>query len=209
MPIVAALLAGLLAVATAAPAAHAAAPVPLSADFYRALTGRAAPEQAADLRRGLRANLVSQAGEAWDTECEDDQRATGALPGLQRQRLRDGSWLLILACSQGAYQGSFWAVQLWREGGRPKAAVLVWPVPASAAVLKDERVLSGDLMVLKTGEVEVLNRFRGVGDCGTRTRYALRQGGVHTLQLAAVFACPDTAAAAGPEQWPVLRRFDP
>ncbi len=199
MPLLAALL------ATAA----AAQPVPLSHDFYRALTTRAAPEQAADLRRGLRANLVSQAGEAWDTECEDDQRATGALPGLQRQRLRGGGWLLGVACSQGAYQGSFWAVHLWHAGGRPQAAVLVWPVPKSATVMKDERVLSGDVAVLKTGQVEVLTRFRGVGDCGTRTRYALAQGRIHTLQLAAVFDCPETAGTADPERWPVLRRFVP
>jgi hypothetical protein len=207
MPLLAALVVGSI---TALPAALAAAePVPLSADFYRALTTRAAPAQAADLRRGLRANLVSQAGEGWDTECEADQAATGALPGLQRLRLRDGTWLLTLACSQGAYQGSFWAVHLWRAGGRPQAVVLVWPVPKSATASTDERVLAGDVVVLKTGAVDVLTRFRGVGDCGTRTRYALRDGRVHTLQVAAVFDCADTAGAAGPEQWPVLRRTPP
>lgn len=201
------ILAGLLAAAAATAAA--AQPVPLSADFYRALTTRAAPQHAADLRRGLRANLVSQAGEAWDSECEDDQRASGAPPGLLRDRLKDGSWLLQLPCGQGAYQGSFWAVQLWREAGRAQAAVLVWPVPTAPQQLRDARVLSGELAVRASGRVELLNRFRGIGDCGTRSEYRVRQGRVHILMIAGVFQCPDTAAAAGPGTWPVLQRFDP
>lgn len=200
------ILAALAALTTAVPAAE---PVPLSPDFYSALSTHRAPEQAADLRRGLRANLVSLYGEAWDSDCEEAQQASGAPPGLQRQRLPDGSWLLSMACSQGAYQGSFWAVHLWRNAGRVQAALLAWPVAGATGQLHDERVLAGEMVVLKNGQIQVLTRFRGIGDCGTRSRYGLHQGRIRILELAGVLDCPDTAAAVGPDQWPVLRRFAP
>lgn len=196
---------GLLLATTAATAAPV---VPLSADFYRALTTTPRPQDAAALRRGLRANLVSVDGEAWDSDCEADAQASGAPPGLLRTRLPDGSWLLQVVCAQGAYQGSFWAAQLWREGGRPRVALLDWPLPKAPGRLQDDRVPSGDLELRRDGRLVLTTRFRGIGDCGTRSSYQLQRGRIDILVVAGVFACPDTPGAAGPDQWPVLQRFD-
>ena len=93
--------------------------VVLPTDLVRALTSAKSPEADAALRRRWRnAMLGAAAGKAWDDECEQDNQNSGAAPGLARQRLPDGSWLLRLDCGAGAYQGSFWAAQVWRQAGQ-------------------------------------------------------------------------------------------
>ena len=191
----------------------------LTASWVRALASAAKPEADAALRSRLRsAVLGAAAGTAWDGECEQDNQASGAATGVARQRLPDGSWLLRLDCGAGAYQGSFWAAQVWRQAGQWRAGVLVWPV-AQAGVgvgatgqpftLAQEVVLSGDLALLPGSKVEVLNRFRGLGDCGTRSAYEVKQGRVRFMVLAAVWVCPDTPASVpiGPPDWPILKSF--
>jgi len=191
-------------------------PVALSADLYRLLTTRSALERDASLRRKLRSRL-GVTGAAWDSDCEQDNRDSGATPGLLRDALADGSWLLRAECATGAYQGSFWAVQVWRSGGRAQAALLAWPIGKAAPdgtgepfALSEQGVVWGELSLLSQGLVELVNRFRGIGDCGTRARYEVRQGRVRIVGLAAVFSCPDTPAASpvGPSDWPIVKTFD-
>ena len=189
----------------------------LTASWVRALTSATKPEADAALRSRLRsAVLGAAAGTAWDGECEQDNQASGAAAGVARQRLPDGSWLLRLDCGAGAYQGSFWAAQVWRQAGQWRAGVLVWPVAQARAgatgqpfTLTQEVVLSGDLALLPGGKVEVLNRFRGLGDCGSRSAYEVKQGRVRFMVLAAVWVCPDTPASVpiGPPDWPILKSF--
>lgn len=193
--------------------------VVLPTDLVRALTSAKSPEADAALRRRWRnAMLGAAAGKAWDDECEQDNQHSGAAPGLARQRLPDGSWLLRLDCGAGAYQGSFWAAQVWRQAGQWRGAVLAWPVAQAAAaaatiglpfILTQELVLSGEVAMLPDGAVEVVNRFRGLGDCGTRSAYEVKQGRVRFMVLAAVWACPDTPASVpiGPPDWPILKTF--
>ena len=191
--------------------------VVLPAALVRTLTSAAKPEADAALRSRLRrAVLGAAAGTAWDGECEQDNQASGAAAGVARQRLPDGSWLLRLDCGAGAYQGSFWAAQVWRQAGQWRGAVLAWPVAQALAegngppfTLTQEVVLSGDLALLPGGKVEVLNRFRGLGDCGTRSAYEVKQGRVRFMVLAAVWVCPDTPASVpiGPPDWPILKSF--
>lgn len=215
-----------LAAASSAPLVPLVPPaVVLPAALVRALgTGpksEAGPRADAALRSRWRsAVLGAAAGSAWDGECEQDNQNSGAAAGLTRQRLPGGSWLLRLDCGAGAYQGSFWAAQVWRQAGQWRGAVLAWPVaqpqpetPAAATgppfTVTQQVVLSGELAVLPGGRVEVVNRFRGLGDCGTRSTYEVKQGQVRFMVLAAVLACPDTPASVpiGPPDWPILQTF--
>ncbi len=193
----------------------------LTSSWVRAMASTAKPETDIALRSRLRsAVLGAAAGTAWDAECEQDNQASGAAAGVARQRLPDGTWLLRLDCGAGAYQGSFWAAQVWRQAGQWRAGVLVWRVAQAQArvgggatgqpfTLTQEVVLSGDLALLPGGTVEVLNRFRGLGDCGTRSAYEVKQGRVRFMVLAAVWVCPDTPASVpiGPPDWPILKSF--
>lgn len=195
----------------------------LTSSWVRAMASTAKPETDIALRSRLRsAVLGAAAGTAWDAECEQDNQASGAAAGVARQRLPDGTWLLRLDCGAGAYQGSFWAAQVWRQAGQWRAGVLVWPVAQAQAqarvgggatgqpfTLTQEVVLSGDLVLLPGGTLEVLNRFRGLGDCGTRSAYEVKQGRVRFMVLAAVWVCPDTPASVpiGPPDWPILKSF--
>ena len=225
-----------LCVATVAwPASPAAAPegptASVPAALFRALTTATGLEAASELRAELRALWAARrdpAGADWDAECEQANRDSGATPGLIRHPLADGSWLIEVACAQGAYQGSFWAVQVWRPGSTPQtsraaarsrpalAALLRWPVASEradgatpAVDVSPQVVVWGELGVAARSRArcpaaEIVNRFRAIGDCGTRSRYALRRGTTRLLELAAVFACPETlpGVPVGPADWP-------
>jgi len=199
--------------AFAAPACEGVAPsAALGAALYRALTAGADLETAAPLRGAVRALWPGFAG---DADCEQEARDSGAAPGLLRQRLADGSWLVQAVCAQGAYQGSGWAAQLWSPpGSAPQAALLCWPVAverAGGVGLAQRIVVWGDLSALAPGtpgpaEVEIVERFRAIGDCGTRSRYRIGQGRVTLVGIAAAFSCPETVRdpPAGPADWPAI-----
>jgi hypothetical protein len=203
--------------ATAGPAPQLPSAAVLPAALVRALTKTSTPEADEARRQRWRSALLgAAAGTAWDGECEQDLRNSGAPAGLARQRLSDGSWLLRADCSAGAYQGSFWAAQVWRQSGQWHGAVLAWPVAQAAAggsqlpfSLTQAVLLWGELTVLPGGAVEVVNRFRGLGDCGSRSVYQVKQGAVRFVVLAALWACPDTPASVplGPPDWPIVKSF--
>jgi hypothetical protein len=155
----------------------------------------------------------------WDADCEAARLDSGATPGILRHSFSGGHWLLQIECALGAYQGSFWAAQVWlAQPEAAFAAVLRWPVasaPTAAASgttaigLVDEAVVWGELGVVapaagQPAQVEIVNRFRALGDCGTRSRYALDHGTTRLVALAALFACADTVAdpSPGPAGWP-------
>lgn len=219
-------LLALLAPLAAAHAAPEGARVAVAPALQRALGSGSGIESAAALRGALRALLAPDAP-AWDADCEADRRATGGAAGIIRHPLGDGSWLLQVACAQGAYQGSFWAARLWAAphgAARPQegaglVVLLAWPAvgepadsasgPASAPpawpASTSQVVVRGELEAVapRAGadpEVEIVNRFRAAGDCGTRARYVLRGARAELVALAAAFVCPDTVGLPG--AWP-------
>ncbi len=182
-------------------------------------------EEAVALRGVLRTLLVNgppvaRGGTAWDADCEDANRDSNGTAGLIRLALADGSWLVQATCAQGAYQGSFWAAQLWiADTGQGVGALLRWPIAAEHLgapanfELSEQVVVWGDLTVLAPphstrAELEILNRFRAPGDCGTRTRYALERGALRVVGLAAVFTCPESLGVSGPADWRALPTSD-
>ena len=194
------------AAASAAAPVCTAAPVAAGNVLYAALTTTPDPASGAHLRAALRALWP---GNARDADCEQEARDSGAPSGLLRQPLADGSWLVQAVCAQGAYQGSAWAAQLWAApGAAPQAALLCWPVPAERAgrlALEDRVVVWGDVSAAAQGaEVEIVERFRAIGDCGIRSRYRLERGRVTLVGIAAALVCPETARdpPTGPADWP-------
>jgi hypothetical protein len=215
----------------------AASPLPLSAlrtanlplPLFRDLTTRPESELTVDHRKAMRRHLlisISADQKTWDADCEAAFSNTGGpdSAGLIRLRLAEHNWLIQVQCAQGAYQGSFWAVHLWQDRGGPHAAALQWQVPdqkapdasISAAVqMRNEVVVWGDIEVhtawrRSTSLVEIINRFRAIGDCGTRGRYRLRHGSTQMVELAAIFRCPESLSGTvgGPDTWPLQTPFN-
>lgn len=199
--------------------------VALPPALFRVLIAGSGLDEAVALRGVLRALLVNgppvaRGGTAWDADCEDANRDSDGTAGLIRLALADGSWLVQATCAQGAYQGSFWAAQLWiAHPGQGVGALLRWPIAAehlgapASFELSEQVVVWGDLTVLAQphstrAELEILNRFRAPGDCGTRTRYALERGALRVVGLTAVFTCPESLGVSGPAAWPALPTSD-
>ncbi len=186
----------------------------LPATLFADLTARPGIDREPALRQALGALWP---GRAWNSECEQDSRDSGSSPGPVRLALADGSWLVQIACAQGAYQGSSWAAQVWPgPGATGEAALLCWPVASEregrappGLEIVDEVVVWGDLASVGTAAgqpptVEIVNRYRAIGDCGTRSRYTLQKGRVSLVELATAFNCPDTVTdpPSGPADWP-------
>jgi hypothetical protein len=55
----------------------------------------------------------------------------------------------------------------------------------------------------KTGQLSVLDKFRGPGDCGTLATYAVADGQARLVALRAKVAC-DGQGAEAPEKWPEI-----
>ncbi len=199
-------------------------PATVPATLLRALATDRSLESASGLRAELRALWADRQpvpGPPWDADCEEANRDSAATPGLIRHALADGSWLIQFACAQGAYQGSFWAAQVWALPSAPggpagRAAVLCWPVPSERAggaapgiELSDQVLLWGELGTVApapatSATVEIVNRFRAIGDCGIRSHYAVERGTTRLVGLAAALTCPEAppAAPSGPADWP-------
>jgi len=210
----------LAAVAATPECTPAQAPQAVSGALYRAVTTGNDPEAALGLRRELRALLspgLPPSGEGSAADCEAVNRDSGATPGLIRHRLGEAGWLIQFACAQGAYQGSFWAAQLWSlPGGPAVASALCWPVPAEASggrgapiiAFAPQAVVWGELATVAsasggTVQAEIVNRFRAIGDCGTRSRYAVERGTARLVEATAAWTCPPTpdVEPLGPDAW--------
>jgi hypothetical protein len=108
-------------------------------------------------------------------------------------------------CAWGAYQGSqvYYLYDETREP--PRGEPLTFEVRESP----DEKSLvanrTPEVWGLPTfdpgrGQLEVLNKFRGPGDCGTLATYRFVDGQPHLSRLRAKAAC-DGKGAEEPEKW--------
>lgn len=123
----------------------------------------------------------------------------------QAYRLKSGKYLASVECTPGAYQSSQVFFLLDRSGESSTAVLLRFPV------LKADG--QGELSLDQTGEVwgvisidgdksmlQVLNRFRALGDCGILTEYWIGGAKPVAVEMRLKSECDDREADH-PERW--------
>jgi len=144
----------------------------------------------------------------WPADCEEAFQASAApdAPGISVYALAPGRSLVEVRCAWGAYQGSQ-VYYLYDETRQPAGVQpLTFEVresPDEGSLVKSE---SREIWGLPTfdppsGQLSVLNKFRGPGDCGTLATYRFVDGRAQLAELRAKVAC-DGQGAEAPERWP-------
>jgi len=128
--------------------------------------------------------------------------------GIEVYALSPGRSLVEVRCAWGAYQGSQ-VYYLFDETRQPPGALpLTFEVresPDDRSLVKSETREVWGLSTFdpKTGQLSVLNKFRGPGDCGTLATYGFAAGEARLTALRAKTAC-DGQGGEEPEKWPEI-----
>jgi hypothetical protein len=145
----------------------------------------------------------------WPDACEEafQEVAGGEGEGVEVVPLGRGRALLRIECDRFAYQGSQ-VFGLWDEASASGRLLDFGETAASAhntAEPEEGSEARPEVVGLATvdaaaGELTVLTRFRGAGDCGALATYALLDGALALRRLRLQEACD--GASVDPEQWP-------
>ena len=135
----------------------------------------------------------------WSNDCEESFQATGSgRSGIQSFPLTGDRRLIEVACAAGAYQGSQEYFLLHGSAARPLKFRVV-----EDGKLKDATEITGLAEFdVKTGELKVHNRYRGLGDCGSYAIYTFPGDEARVKELREKAEC-DGEGAEHPERWPL------
>jgi len=142
----------------------------------------------------------------WSDDCEQAfDYPDKSYGGLEFYRLAEKRYLVEVVCTGGAYQG-YQVYFFYDEAKRPPTAK---PLTFESFESQDEKSLTkiqtSELWGLptfdeNTKELTVLNKFRGMGDCGILASYEFRDGQPKLKELRAKLVC-DGEGADAPEKW--------
>jgi hypothetical protein len=146
----------------------------------------------------------------WPADCEEAFQGSAAVDaaGVSLDEISPGRSLVEVRCAWGAYQGSQ-VYYLYDETRQPAGAL---PLTFEIRESPDDRSLvRGETREVwglptfdpRTRELQVLNKFRGPGDCGTLATYRFSDGKARLAKLRAKVAC-DGQGAEAPEAWPEI-----
>jgi hypothetical protein len=141
----------------------------------------------------------------WSQDCEEGfESPDGKFGGVRFYRIAPRVFLAEVACARGAYQGSQ-SYFIWDETAETPVARPIEFVAYEAPNDKLEKTSTTELwgaarFNVNTRLLVVENRFRGPGDCGTRSVYRISPEGALLTELRAKVACD--GRNANPRLWP-------
>jgi hypothetical protein len=143
----------------------------------------------------------------WPDSCEEAFNKTmhKATASLEFYELAQKQYLVEVICTLGAYQGFQIYSYLDETKSPPSARLLTLPTYESEDENKLEKKETEELWGVpefdfKTKQLMILNKFRGLGDCGTLATYGFQRGDVQLKELRAKLTC-DGKGAENPKKW--------
>lgn len=141
----------------------------------------------------------------WPASCEEGWKpAPGA--GIVVWRTSTGRRLVQVTCSLAAYQGTFmlYLVDASRDVTGP-LGLLAYRDPGSGrpTVTRETQILGLASFAPGTGRLTILDKFRGIGDCGIYSTFRLAGDRFVPVEVRAKTRC-DGRYGGGPTRWPRL-----
>jgi hypothetical protein len=119
----------------------------------------------------------------WPDECEEAYEGTmsKAAAGLQFHELAGGQYLVEVLCTSGAYQGYQFYSYLDETKSPPAARLLTFQTFQSEGEGAPKKAETQEMWGLATFDaasksLEIHNRYRGPGDCGSLATYEFPDG---------------------------------
>lgn len=142
----------------------------------------------------------------WPNSCEKDWRLAGDPSGSGIAVWpASGGKLVDVSCYLGAYQGTsmLYLVRARRSSGA--LTLLIYRDPGSGVPTPSRRkqILGTLTFAPRTGILTVLDKFRGVGDCGIYSTFRLVNDRFAPVEVRAKTAC-DGKPPFDPRRWPRL-----
>jgi hypothetical protein len=146
----------------------------------------------------------------WPAQCESSFNYTDAsFGGIQFYQFGNNDYLAMVICTLGTYQGSqvFIRIRPYGRGGQVRATLLKFAVlretDENGLLHIDETNQPWGLAEFQpaTRHLTLLDRFRGVGDCGIWSAYALPDRQTKLIDARAKLTC-DGRKANQPATWP-------
>jgi hypothetical protein len=147
----------------------------------------------------------------WPASCERDwQSGHPSTSGVYVWRTAAGGRLVAVSCILGAYQGT---QRLWllNAAGRPAPLTLhVYADPGSGkpTPMRKREILGGMVFAPASGRLTLLDKARGLGDCGIYSVFRLSGARLVPVETRAKTAC-DGKLGGGPARWPKLPTLTP
>ena len=144
----------------------------------------------------------------WPDDCEEAYEKTMSkeTPGLEVYELASGQYLVEVVCTTGAYQG-YQFYSHWDETKSPPAArLLTFPSFESEDEGKPKKkteiqeVWGLATFDAKTKSLEIHNKYRGPGDCGSLATYEFPNGTPRLKEFREKSACDGNYVE--PKEWP-------
>lgn len=145
----------------------------------------------------------------WPDSCEEGyDYPDPALGGVAFHALGDALYLVEVVCTLGAYQGYQRYYLLDESGPQPIARALTFVTYEATGKqgqplkrVQTEELWGSPQFDASTKRLNVMRKFRGIGDCGTLAAYSFDTGDPQLKALRAKTAC-DGRGTGTPERWP-------
>ncbi len=144
----------------------------------------------------------------WPDDCEDAYEKTMSkeTPGLEFYELAAGQYLVEVVCTTGAYQGYQFYLHLDETKSPPASRLLSFPSFESEDEGKPKKRTEIQEMWglatfdAKTKLLEIHNKYRGPGDCGSLATYEFPHGTPRLKEFREKSECDGNYVE--PKEWP-------
>lgn len=147
----------------------------------------------------------------WPQDCESSfDYPDKSLGGLDFYELSDKHYLVQVTCTLGAYQGTYVFLQLDESVSPAKSKVLHFvnfedsgeSGPARLQKTQAIEITGTPEFDQTTKQLRIVNKFRGIGDCGFLTSYTFPNGEPQLTSLQGKLDCDGKATS--PRDWKKL-----
>jgi hypothetical protein len=141
----------------------------------------------------------------WPDDCEEahDSTAISGIAAMDFHLMEDGTYVVEVTCTTGAYQGYGRFYSLDERGTERRNAPITFGTvssPDRKLVALDTQEPPGLWTWGVHDSLTIHDRFRGVGDCGTFTRFVFAWGHARRVECRAKLACD--GKSFDPRLWP-------
>jgi hypothetical protein len=141
----------------------------------------------------------------WSDDCEQGFAYGDETGGVAVMEVAPQRSVVEVVCALGAYQGWQHYFLFDETHEPPTARLLSLRVYGEDGFSDSAEIWGRSELDPARHELVVTNVFRGIGDCGVRSKYRFAKDALELVEVRAQLACEDDPEPVEPEQWPIVK----